>query len=308
MLRKMPKKNRFDVHAMAEHYRVLKPRDFRLADLDCGDTFGIRSKDKAQAQLAQGIERLADLQERLYAQDRWSLLLIFQAMDAAGKDSTIKHVMSGINPQGCQVYSFKRPSEEELDHDWLWRGLVRLPERGRIGIHNRSWYEEVLVVRVHPELLGRQKLPPAVVTKDVWKERYESINDVERHLARNGTAICKFFLHVSKGEQKQRFLERLKQEDKHWKFEPADVREREHWDAYMQAYEQAIRATSTKHAPWYVVPADHKWFLRLAVANAVIDTLERLDLKYPEIGELQQREFEECRRQLEGKSVADPDA
>lgn len=304
----MPKPRRLRAHDTAARFRVDKPRAFRLSDVDCGDTFGLTSKTRAESLLAAGIERLADLQERLYAQDRWSLLLLFQAMDAAGKDSTIKHVMSGINPQGCQVWSFKRPSEEELDHDWLWRGLTRLPERGRIGIHNRSWYEEVLVVRVHPELLARQKLPTALVTDDVWKERYESINDVERHLARNGTVVCKFFLHVSKEEQQKRFLDRLEDREKHWKFEPADVRERDHWDAYMQAYEQAIRATSTPWAPWHVVPADHKWFLRLAVADIVIDTLERLDLRYPEISEAQQREFDDCRRRLTGGAPVDPEA
>lgn len=302
----MPKSKAHDVRALADRYRVDHPGRFRLKDVDCADTFGLRSKRKAEGLLQEGIERLSALQERLYAQDRWSVLLIFQAMDAAGKDSTIKHVMSGINPQGCQVYSFKRPSEEELDHDWLWRGLVRLPERGRIGIHNRSWYEEVLVVRVHPEFLARQKLPERLVTKDVWKQRYESINDVERHLARNGTRVLKFFLHVSKAEQKKRFLQRLDEQDKHWKFEPADVFEREHWEAYQQAYEQAIRATSTEHARWHVIPADHKWFLRLAVAGVVIDALERLNLAYPEITPAQEQEFERCRVALKGGPARDP--
>ncbi len=302
----MARSKAHDVHALAERYRVTDPRRFRLRAVDCDDTFGLKSKAKAARLLAEGLERLADLQERLYAQDRWSLLLLFQAMDAAGKDSTIKHVLSGLDPQGCQVWSFKRPSDEELDHDWLWRGLVRLPERGRIGIHNRSWYEEVLVVRVHPEHLERQKLPPALVTKRLWAERYESINDVERHLARNGTRVLKFFLHVSKDEQRRRFLARLNDREKHWKFAPADVAERERWDDYMQAYEEALRATSTEHAPWYVVPADHKWFLRLAVAGIVVDALESLGLSYPTLTPEQEQAFERSRAGLERRRPPAP--
>jgi PPK2 family polyphosphate:nucleotide phosphotransferase len=241
---------------------------------------------------------MAEYQDRLYAQDRWAVLLVFQAMDAAGKDSAIKHVMSGVNPQGCQVYSFKAPTSEELDHDFLWRCSRALPERGRIGIFNRSYYEEVLVVRVHPELLARQKLPPGAVSRSIWKERYEDIASHERYLARNGIAICKFFLNVSPQEQKRRFLDRLDEPEKHWKFSESDVRERQHWDAYMKAYEQAIRNTAAPHAPWYVVPADKKWFTRLVVAAAIIDTLDSLDLRYPQVGPERQEELAMARREL----------
>jgi len=289
------------VRALVERYRVDKPGAFRLRDVDCADTAGVTKGRRAEQLLAWGVEQIGDLQERLYAQNRWSVLLVFQAMDAAGKDSTIKHVMSGINPMGCQVWSFKRPSEEELDHDWLWRGLVRLPERGRIGIHNRSWYEEVLVVRVHPEILEGQKLPPALVTKKVWEERYESINEAERHLARNGTLILKFFLHVSKDEQRERLLARLDDKSKQWKFEANDVKERDHWDDYMSAYEDAIRATSKPGARWHVIPADHKWFMRLVVAATVVEALEELSLKYPEVSAEQAKEFAESRALLVGK-------
>jgi PPK2 family polyphosphate:nucleotide phosphotransferase len=248
--------------------------------------------------LKRGVELLAELQDKLYAQDRWALLLVFQAMDAAGKDGTIKHVMSGVNPQGCQVYSFKRPSDEDLDHDFLWRCLRCLPERGRIGIFNRSYYEEVLVARVHPEILARQKLPPELVRKQIWDERYQGIRDFERHLARNGSVVLKFFLHVSKAEQKRRFLARLDAPEKNWKFSHSDVAERRHWNAYQRAYQDAIRATASAHAPWYVVPADHKWFTRLVVAAAIVDALVELDLHYPRIDAAQRRALAAARREL----------
>jgi PPK2 family polyphosphate:nucleotide phosphotransferase len=286
------------IRRFAEQFRVDRPERFDLDDVDCGYTAGIRSKVRAASLMQQGVERLADLQERLWAQNRRSLLLIFQAMDAAGKDSTIKHVMSGLNPQGCQVWPFKAPSEEELDHDFLWRHAVRLPERGRIGIHNRSWYEETLVVRVHQELLDNERLPSDLVTKNIWDERFESIIDFERHLARNGTVIRKFFLHVSKEEQRKRLLQRLKDPSKNWKFSARDVDERERWGQYMKVYEQCVRATSTKHAPWYVMPADHKWFLRLAVAAVVIDALEGMDLAYPEPTDEQRTAFATARKVL----------
>jgi len=264
-------------------FRVSDGRRFRLSSIDSGDTGGFAAKKHAHDRLERDIEILGELQEKLYAQDRWALLLIFQAMDPAGMDSTIKHVMSGVNPQGCQVYSFKAPSSEELDHDFMWRTTYRLPERGRIGIFNRSYYEEVLVVRVHPELLARQRLPQELVTRNIWRERYEDINAFERYLARNGVAVRKFFLHVSPEEQRQRFLERLDEPEKNWKFSLADVRERRHWDQYMAAYEEMIRHTSAPHAPWYVVPADHKWFTRLVVVSAILETLGSLDLAFPTV-------------------------
>ena len=242
---------------LAKAFRVTDGKQFRLKDWDPDDTRGFKSREKAQEALTQGIARLREDQDKLYAQDRWALLLIFQAMDAAGKDSTIKHVMSGVNPQGCQVSSFKAPSAEELDHDFMWRTTRRLPERGQIGIFNRSYYEEVLVVRVHPEILAKQRLPEKIVTKDIWKERYEDINAFERYLTRNGTVVRKFFLHVSKEEQKQRFLERLAEPEKNWKFSLQDVIEREHWDTYMQVYEDMIRSTSTEATPWYAVSYTH---------------------------------------------------
>jgi PPK2 family polyphosphate:nucleotide phosphotransferase len=283
---------------LADRFRVEDGKRFRLAGVDPRDTWRLRSKVQAASLLREGVERLAALQEQLYAQDRWSLLLVFQAMDAAGKDSTIKHVMSGVNPQGCQVHSFKQPSPEELDHDFLWRTTTRLPERGRIGIFNRSYYEEVLVVRVHPELLARQKLPSRLITKDIWQERFASINDFERHLARNGTAVRKFFLHVSKEEQRKRFEERLDRPEKNWKFELGDVQERAHWDRYQKAYEDMIRHTATPHAPWYVVPADHKWFTRLVVAAAVVDALEDLKLEWPEVDSAKRKELATAREAL----------
>jgi len=280
-------------------YRVTDGRKFRLRDCDPADTAGLKEeKKRAKEILTAGVNMLAELQDRLYAQDRWSVLLIFQAMDAAGKDGTIKHVMSGVNPQGCQVYSFKAPSAEDLDHDFLWRTNKCFPERGRIGIFNRSYYEEVLVVRVHPELLGKQKLPPKLVTKDLWNERFESIADFERHLARNGTVILKFFLNVSRKEQKKRFLERLDLPEKNWKFSEADAKERGFWKDYMAAYEEAIRATAAPWAPWYVIPADNKWFSRLVVAGAVIHAMEQLDLHYPAVDEAKKRELAAARRAL----------
>jgi PPK2 family polyphosphate:nucleotide phosphotransferase len=266
-------------------FRIVKGKHFRLKDIDPGDTLDFTDKDKPRAEeaLAAGVQAMAEFQDKLYAQDKWSLLLIFQAMDAAGKDGAIKHVMSGVNPQGCQVYSFKVPSAEELDHGYLWRCMKVLPNRGHIGIFNRSYYEETLVVRVHPELLATEKIPPSLVTKDIWKERFDDIRHFEQYLAHNGTVVLKFFLHVSKKEQRRRFLERIENPDKNWKFSSSDVAEREHWDAYMEAYEDMIRHTATKTAPWYVVPADNKWFTRLAVAAAVIEALASLDLKYPKV-------------------------
>jgi PPK2 family polyphosphate:nucleotide phosphotransferase len=285
---------------LAARYRIDKPGRFRLKDCDADDTMGYGSEAKGRAAelLQAGVDHLADLQERLYAQDRWGVLLVFQAMDAAGKDGTIKHVMSGINPQGCQVHSFKSPSAEELDHDFLWRSSCRLPERGRIGIFNRSYYEEVLVVRVHREFLDKQKLPPKLVTKKIWDERYEDINAYERYLSRNGFVIRKFFLNVSKGEQKKRFLERLDNPSKNWKFSLADAQERGFWDGYMAAYDDMIRATSTPHAPWYVVPADNKWFTRLVVAATVIDALEQLDLAFPKVDKAKRDELAAARKAL----------
>jgi PPK2 family polyphosphate:nucleotide phosphotransferase len=262
---------------------------FRLESVDPGETRGIKSKKQAAGALAKGVARLASLQEKLYADDRWAVLLIFQAMDAAGKDSTIKHVMSGVNPLGCQVFSFKAPSSEELDHDFLWRTSRCLPERGRIGIFNRSYYEEVLVVRVHSEFLEKQRLPADLVKRGLWLQRYESITAHERHLVRNGTLVLKFFLHVSRDEQRRRFLARLDERAKHWKFNPGDLGERDRWDEYMAAYESMIQHTATRHAPWYVVPADHQWFTRLVVVQAIIEALEGLDLAFPVVSAEQRK-------------------
>jgi PPK2 family polyphosphate:nucleotide phosphotransferase len=288
------------IEKLISPYRIAKGKGFRLKDIDPADTRGLRSeqKDEAQELLARGVEWLAEEQEKLYAQDRWSVLLVFQAMDAAGKDSTIKHVMSGVNPQGVQVTSFKAPSAEELDHDFLWRCAKALPERGRIGIFNRSYYEEVLVVRVHETFLARQQLPSEVVTKDIWQERFEAIRNFEQYLARNGYLILKFFLHVSPGEQKKRFLERLDRPEKNWKFSSADVRERGFWRDYMKAYDDMIRHTATEHAPWYVVPADNKWFTRLAVAAAIVHGIERLDLRFPKVDASKRKDFAEARSLL----------
>jgi PPK2 family polyphosphate:nucleotide phosphotransferase len=288
------------VYKALDRYRVTKGGKFRLKDVDPDDTYGLQSevKQDSKAMLQQGVQLLAELQDKLYAQDRWAVLLVFQAMDAAGKDGTIKHVMSGVNPQGCEVASFKAPSSEELDHDFLWRCTPYLPNRGHIGIFNRSYYEEVLVVRVHPELLHAEKLPPQLVTKRIWEERYEDINNFERYLARNGTVIRKFFLHVSKAEQKKRFLARLNEPEKHWKFSGSDVRERAHWDEYQKAYEAMIRATATPDAPWYVVPADNKWFTRLVVAAAVVEAMESLHLHYPKVDKRKRAELAAARELL----------
>jgi PPK2 family polyphosphate:nucleotide phosphotransferase len=282
-----------------DRYRVDAGRGFRLKAFDPGDTAGLSlEKDHAAELLQQGVDRLAELQDMLYAQDRWSVLCIFQAMDAAGKDGAIKHVFSGVNPQGCQVHSFKAPNAMELDHDFLWRHSTALPERGRIGIHNRSWYEEVLVVRVHPDYLAGQKLPPRLVGKSVWDERLEDIAAYERYLARQGTVVLKFFLNVSKAEQKKRFLARIDEPEKNWKFSVNDVSERGHWDAYMAAYEAAIRGTAAKHAPWFVVPADTKWFTRLVVVAAIVQALEGLDLHYPKVTKAQKAALEGARAAL----------
>ena len=285
------------IDTLIKPYRITDGRGFRLKQIDPRDTQGLK-KEKAQELLQRGIQRLAAMQDKLYAQDQWGVLLVFQAMDAAGKDGAIKHVMSGINPQGCQVYSFKNPSSEELDHDFLWRTTKALPERGRIGIFNRSYYEEVLVVRVHQAILQRQKLPKRLVTKKIWKERFEDIRAFESYMARQGYIILKFFLNVSKKEQKERFLERLDRPEKNWKFSKADVEERRHWGDYQRAYQDLIRGTAAPHAPWYVVPADRKWFTRLVVAAAIHDALDRVKLAYPIVGDEKKEELEACRAEL----------
>jgi PPK2 family polyphosphate:nucleotide phosphotransferase len=280
-------------------FRITKGKGFRLKDFDPGDTCGLQlDKGDAADLLQRGTAWLAEEQDMLYAQDCWSLLLVFQAMDAAGKDSTIKHVMSGVNPQGCQVFSFKQPSSEELDHDFMWRYVRHLPERGRIGIFNRSYYEEVLVVRVHPEILKRQKLPPPLVGKDIWDERLSDIAQFEDYASRQGTKILKFFLHVSPKEQKKRFMDRLDEPEKNWKFSASDVQERRFWSDYMHAFEEAIGATASKHAPWFVVPADNKWFTRLVVAAAIVDAMENLDLAYPKVDAAKKKELVAARTAL----------
>lgn len=286
---------------LSKPYRVKDGKHFHLKDYDPADMRGEElNKEEGIALLNKSIEHMSELQSKLYAQDRWALLLIFQAMDAAGKDGAISHVMSGVNPQGCQVYSFKAPSAEELDHDFLWRTTRCLPERGRIGIFNRSYYEEVLVVKVHPNILANERLPKSLVTKDIWKERYQDIHAFERYLSRNGVVVRKFFLNVSKKEQKQRFLDRLEQPDKNWKYSSADVEEREYWDDYMNAYEEMIQNTASENAPWYVVPADHKWFTRLVVAAAIVDTLEDLNLVYPEVDAEKRKEIAAAKQLLLG--------
>ena len=285
-----------------KRFRVAPGKPVDLTAYDPADTRPFRNKRNAAARLEQGLERLVALQERLYAYDRWAVLLIFQGMDAAGKDSAIKHVMSGLNPQGTQVYSFKRPSEEELDHDYLWRSVKALPERGRIGIFNRSYYEEVLVVRVHPETLNSEKIPSPLVTRHVWKERYEDINDFERHLARNGTLVRKFFLHVSKEEQRRRLLARMDEPSKNWKFQPGDLGERDRWNDYMAAYEQALSKTSSGHAPWFIIPSDHKWYMRLAIAEVIIESLDSLDLAFPKLSKAQLDELAAARKRLKAES------
>jgi PPK2 family polyphosphate:nucleotide phosphotransferase len=277
----------------SEPYRITDGSKFKLKKIDPGDTGGLEDEEKPRSKevLAEGIQELAELQDKLYAQDRWAVLLIFQAMDAAGKDGAIKHVMSGVNPQGCQIFSFKSPSSEDLDHDYLWRCMKALPERGRIGIFNRSYYEEVLVVRVHPEFLTGQKVPPELITKEIWNERYKDIRNFEKYLSRNGVAVRKFFLHVSNKEQRKRFLERIDNPDKNWKMSVADANEREHWRDYMDAYDDMIRNTATPYAPWYVVPADNKWFTRIVVAAAVIETLDSLNLDYPKVNDAKRKEL-----------------
>jgi PPK2 family polyphosphate:nucleotide phosphotransferase len=280
---------------LASRYRVSEGGKFDLKKFDPSDTWRMRSKDQAARLLARGVLSLSEMQERLYAQDRWALLLIFQAMDAAGKDGTISHVMSGVNPQGCEVYSFKVPTPRELDHDFMWRTTLCLPERGRIGIFNRSYYEEVLAVRVHPEFLEKQRLPPGFAGRKIWKDRFEDINAFERYLTRNGTVIRKFFLNVSKEEQRKRFLSRLDESEKNWKFSVADVQERRFWPKYMDAYEDMIRHTATPHAPWFVVPADHKWFTRLVVADAIVDTLKSLNLELPKVDKLRKKDLADAR-------------
>src|SRR4026209_2263388 len=289
---------------LAKSFRITKGKDFRLKDIDPNDTLEFTKEEhkaKAKEVLAAGVMALAELQDKLYAQDKWAVLLIFQAMDAAGKDGAIKHVMSGINPQGCQVYSFKSPSAEELHHDYLWRCMKCLPNRGHIGIFNRSYYEEVLVVRVHPEFLAKQKLPPKLAGKKIWENRFEDIRNFEQYLSRNGVLVRKFFLHVSKKEQKRRFLERIDDPQKNWKFSSNDAAERDFWDDYMEAYEQMIQETATKEAPWYVVPAAHKWFTRVVVAAAVIETLASLDLGYPKVDEGKLKELAAAKKKLVSK-------
>jgi PPK2 family polyphosphate:nucleotide phosphotransferase len=287
-------------HGVAEHFRISDGKGFRLKDIDPGDTlkFGAEDKPHAKEALANGIEALATLQDMLYAQDRWGVLIVFQAMDAAGKDGAIKHVMSGVNPQGCQVFSFKSPSTEDLDHDYMWRCVKCVPERGRIGIFNRSYYEETLVVRVHPEFLRKQRLPPELFTKNIWKDRFQDIRNFERYLTRNGILVRKFFLHVSKKEQKRRFLERIETPEKNWKFSANDATERQFWNDYMNAYEEMIGATATKDAPWYVVPADNKWFTRVVVAAAIVDALASLNLRYPKVGKDKLKELAAAKRAL----------
>jgi PPK2 family polyphosphate:nucleotide phosphotransferase len=288
-----------DARAIVKPFIVTDGKGFRLKDIKPGDTQGHNpTKAEAVAILREGVHRLAELQARLYAQDQWGVLLVFQAIDAAGKDGAIAHVMSGINPQGCQVFSFKAPSAEDLDHDYLWRTSRTLPERGRIGIFNRSYYEEVVVVRVHPELLERQKMPKQLVTKDIWRERFEDINAFERYFARNGFVILKFFLHISKEEQRRRFLKRLDEPSKNWKFSLADATERDHWADYMNAYEEMIRQTASPHAPWIVVPGNKKWFARWVIAAAIIDALDRLHLSFPTMSDAQKRDLEKARAAL----------
>ena len=296
----MPRKEILErIEKYVNPFRITKGKSFRLKDFDAGDTCGLNmDKGEAADLLRRGTDWLAEEQDMLYAQDRWSLLLVFQAMDAAGKDGTIKHVMSGVNPQGCQVFSFKQPSREDLGHDFLWRYSKRLPERGRIGIFNRSYYEEVLVVRVHEQILQRQRLPSSLLSRRIWDERLLDIAHFEDYLTRQGTVILKFFLHVSRKEQKKRFMERLDRPDKHWKFSASDIHERGFWGDYMHAFEEAIRVTASKHAPWYVVPADNKWFTRLCVAAAIVEAVEKLDLTYPKVDEKKKKELRTMRAVL----------
>lgn len=302
-LDKQQKKALKKINDFVKPYRVSNGKGFRLKDFDPGDTGKVDSDDKPMAQelLERGVEWLADAQDKLYAQDRWSLLIIIQAMDAAGKDGTIKHVMTGINPQGCEVHPFKVPTKQELDHNFLWRYSAKVPERGKIGIFNRSYYEDVLVTRVHPELLDNSGLPKELITKKIWEERLEDIANFEKHLTRNGTVILKFFLNVSKDEQKKRFLERIERPEKNWKFSGSDLKERAYWDEYQKYFEEAIKATATKEAPWYVIPADTKWYTRLVVAATVTETLAGMDIGYPNIDDIQRQVLKEAYEQLNGK-------
>ena len=291
-------------HQLAKPFKVVNGEKFRLRDFDPNDTLDFKAKDKDKAEkiLSDGVQAMATLQDKLYAQDKWSVLLIFQAMDAAGKDGAIKHVMSGVNPQGCQVFSFKAPSSEDLDHDYLWRCTKCLPNRGHIGIFNRSYYEETLVVRVHPEYLAKQRVPEELITKSIWKERFQDIRAFERYLSRNGIIPIKFFLNLSKKEQKRRFIERLETPEKNWKFSSSDMNERGYWDEYQVAYEDAIANTASKCAPWYVVPANNKWFSRVIVASAIIDTLASLNLEYPKVTSDKLKELADARQALQGKT------
>jgi PPK2 family polyphosphate:nucleotide phosphotransferase len=284
---------------LSELYRVNGSHGFRLKDFNPSDTHKFKSKEHATEMLEHSLERLSEMQNLLYAQSEWALLLVFQAMDAAGKDGTIKHVMSGVNPQGCEVYSFKSPSSEELNHGYLWRCAKRVPERGRIGIFNRSYYEETLVVRVHKEFLAKERVPAKLVTKNIWKERFEDIRAFEQYLGREGTVVRKFFLNVSKKEQKERFLTRLEDPKRNWKFSTSDIRERQFWSQYMDAYEDMIAHTATKDAPWYVIPADHKWFSRLVVASVIVETLESLKLKFPDVRPEVRKEFGAAKAELD---------
>jgi len=288
---------------LSKPYRIDHGKKFRLKDFDPGATAQIRSKEHATELLGKSIAEMAELQDKLYAQDRWAVLLIFQAMDAAGKDGAIKHVMSGVNPQGCQVYSFKAPSSEDLNHDFLWRTSKCLPERGHIGIFNRSYYEEVLVVRVHSDILKNERLPDGLVSKKMWEQRFDDIKNFERYLSNNGVVVRKFFLNLSKAEQKRRFLQRLETPEKNWKFSAADVRERECWDDYMTAYEEMIAATSSSRSPWYVVPADNKWYTRLVVAAAIVDTLQALKLAYPKVDPEKRKQLQAARAELEKRKT-----
>jgi PPK2 family polyphosphate:nucleotide phosphotransferase len=300
----MPRAEILDrIQKYVQPFRITNGESFALKDFDSGYTCGLKKSDGEASELLQkGKEWLAQEQDMLYAQDQWSLLLIFQAMDAAGKDSTIKHVMSGVNPQGCQVFSFKQPSQEDLSHDFMWRYCKSWPERGRIGIFNRSYYEEVLVVRVHPEILEQQKIPSSLVGKHIWDERFADIAHMEHYLARQGVVILKFFLHMSLAEQKKRFLERLDTPEKNWKFSDSDIHERKFWDQYMRAYDDAIRATASEGAPWFVVPADHKWFTRLVVAAAIVEAVEKLNLTYPKVDAKRRKELVTMRAALVGET------
>jgi PPK2 family polyphosphate:nucleotide phosphotransferase len=293
-----PRKLLKEAERITSRFCVTDGKKFRLKDFDPADTNGFRSKKAAESMLERIGPIVAEMQERLYAQDVWALLLIFQGMDAAGKDGSIKHVMSGVNPQGCDVHAFKTPSSEELDHDFLWREHKVMPSRGKIGIFNRSYYEEVLVVRVHPQLLKAEKLPDELITKHIWEDRYEDINAFEKFLTRNGVVIRKFFLHISKQEQKKRFLERLEDPKKNWKFSMDDIKERKFWDDYQDAYQDVVQNTATKRAPWYVIPADNKWYARLVIASAIIEALNGLDLQFPDVDKQKKKELQEIREAL----------